>query len=235
LWSVGLGCPDPTIVERCHRAGILVMAMVCTLQDAKSVADTGVDIIVAQGAEAGGHRSTWKRAVSAQAASIGTMALVPQVVDAVSQPVVAAGGIVDGRGLVAACALGAQGAMLGTRFVATRESQAPAMFKRALMEAASEDARLTNAFTGLYARALNNRFIEDYESSGAPVLPSLLQSMAAEDIFAAAGQRGDRDHFPMMAGQSAGLITDLPGAGDVVRRIAAEASATLERLHLRTG
>ena len=87
---------------------------------------------------------------------------------------------------------------------------------------------------GAYARALNNRFIEEYESSGAPVLPSLLQSMAAEDIFAAAAQRGDRDHFPMMAGQSAGLIADLPGAGDVVRRIVAEAGATLSRLQLRT-
>ena len=230
LWSIGLGNPDRAIVDRCQSAGILVMAMVCTVEDAKSVAATGVDIIVAQGAEAGGHRSTWKRRQSPDAASVGTLALVPQVVDAVRQPVVAAGGIVDGRGLVAACALGAQGAMMGTRFVATRESQAPPMFKRALLEAASEDTCVTDAFTGLYARALRNRFIEDYEASGAPVLPSLLQSMAADDIFAAAGQRGDREYFPMMAGQSAGLITDLPSAADVVRGIVAEAEATLERL-----
>jgi nitronate monooxygenase len=234
LWSIGLGNPDPAIVDRCHRAGILVMAMVCTVEDAKRVAATGVDIIAAQGGEAGGHRSTWKKAASADVASVATMALVPQVVDAVRQPVVAAGGIVDGRGLVAAMALGAQGALLGTRFVATRESRAPVMFKQALLDASSEDTRVTEAFTGLYARALRNRFIEDYEASGAPVLPSLLQSRVAEDIFTAAVERGDREYFPMMAGQSAGLVTDLPSAGEVVRAIAAEADATMSRLRALT-
>ena len=230
VWSIGLGNPDPSMVERCRRAGILVMAMVTTVDDARAVAASGVDLIVAQGGEAGGHRSTWKKPASAAAASVATVVLVPQIVDAVTQPVIAAGGIADGRGVVAALALGAQGALLGTRFVASRESMAPAMYKRSLVAASSDDTRVTDTFTGLYARALRNTYMTEYEASGAPVLPPLLQTKAAEDIYMAAAKRDDREYFPMWAGQSAGLIADLPGAGDVVRAIVREADATLARL-----
>ena len=108
--------------------------MVATAEDARAVAASGVDAIVAQGSEAGGHRSTWVKRPSPDAASVGTMALVPQIVDAVEVPVVAAGGISDGRGLVAALALGAVGILLGTRFVATRESMAPEFWKKSLLE-----------------------------------------------------------------------------------------------------
>jgi nitronate monooxygenase len=230
VWSIGLGNPEPEVVERSHRAGIVVMAMVCTAQDATTVAASGVDVIVAQGYEAGGHRSTWTKGASASAASVSTMVLVPQVVDAVRQPVVAAGGIADGRGVAAALALGASAAMLGTRFVATRESTAPPMFKQALIAAGSEDTTITDAFTGLYARALRNRFSDGYAGSGAPVLPSLLQSTAAEDIYAAAVEAENRDYYPMMAGQSAGLITSVPSAAEVVQAIVAETGEALRRL-----
>jgi nitronate monooxygenase len=230
VWSVGLGNPDPSMVDRCHRVGTLVMAMVTTVEDARAVADSGVDLIVAQGGEAGGHRSTWKKPASAAASSVTTMVLVPQVASAVSQPVIAAGGIADGRGVVAALALGAQGALLGTRFVATRESMAPAMYKASLVAASSDDTRVTDTFTGLYARALRNTYLTEYEASGAPVLPPLLQTKAAEDIYAAAARRDDREYFPMWAGQSAGLITDLPPARDVVLAIVNEADAAMARL-----
>jgi nitronate monooxygenase len=229
LWSIGLGNPDPALVERCHRAGVRVMAMVCTVEDALTVANANVDLIVAQGVEAGGHRSTWKKQ-PAGAASVSTMVLVPQVVDAVKQPVVASGGIADGRGIAAALALGAQAALLGTRFVATRESTAPAMFKSALLAAGSDDTKVTDALTGLYARALRNRFIEEYDASRTTVLPGLLQASAAEDIYTAAAKAGEADYYPMMAGQSAGLVNDLPSAADVVRSLVSEADATLERL-----
>src|SRR5204863_3172546 len=99
-------------------------AMAARVEDARTLAASGVDAIVAQGGEAGGHRSTWTPDAAAEAESVGTMALVPQVVDAVAVPVIAAGGIADGRGVLAALALGAAGVMLGTRFVATRESMA---------------------------------------------------------------------------------------------------------------
>ena len=230
VWSIGLGNPTAEMVDRCHRADILVMPMVATVEDARAVAAAGIDIIVAQGGEAGGHRSTWRKAESASAASVGTMALVPQIVDVVTQPVVAAGGIADGRGVVAALALGAQAALLGTRFVATRESMAPPMYKEAILASGSTETTITDAFSGLYARAVRSRFCVEYEASGAPVLPSLLQAKAAEDIYTAAAKAGDREYYPMWAGQSVGLIGDLPGAGEVVRRIVAEAEAALRRL-----
>jgi nitronate monooxygenase len=151
------------------------------------------------------------------------MALVPQVVDAVDVPVIAAGGIADGRGLLAALCLGAQAVMLGTRFVATRESLAPAFFKQAVMEGDSDATLVTDAFTGLYARALRNRFATEYEASGAPVLPPLVQTNAASDVYVAALMKGDAEHYPMMAGQSLGLIADLPSAADVVSAVMSEA------------
>ena len=230
VWSIGLGNPGKRLVDRCHEAGVRVMAMAATVEDARSLSAAGVDIIVAQGVEAGGHRSFWKRPAPGGAPDVSTLALVPQVVDAVPQPVIAAGGIADGRGVAASLALGAQGALLGTRFVATRESQAPAMFKAALIAATSGDTKVTSAFTGLPARALKSRFADEYEQSGAPLLPSLLQASAADDIYVAAARQSDRDHYPMMAGQSAGLIADLPSAGDVVRAIVAEADQVLKRL-----
>ena len=228
VFSIGLGDPGPERVRRCHECGIKVIAMAATVEDARALAASGVDAIVAQGGEAGGHRSTWTKRTSP--ADVGTLALVPQVVDAVSVPVIAAGGIADGRGLLAALALGASGVMLGTRFVATRESQAPDFWKRSLLERQSEETAITDAFTGLHGRALRNTFADEYAASGAPTLPGLIQSNAAQDIYTAAAVRGDGEHFPQFAGQSLGLIHDLPGAAEVVARIVEEARAAMARL-----
>jgi nitronate monooxygenase len=222
VWSIGLGLPAPEIVSRCHDRGVLVMVMIANVADARAAAGVGADIIVAQGAEAGGHRSTWHEGAGAD---IGTFALIPEVVDAVNVPVVAAGGIADGRGLVAARALGAAGVLLGTRFVATRESMAPDSWKQAIVRAASDQTMVTRAFTGLPARVLRNRFVAEYDATGAPVLPGLLQSALAAPIYAAAKRDNKPEYFPLYAGQSAGIIHDLPGAGDVVRAIVEEAAS----------
>jgi hypothetical protein len=149
VWSIGLGDPGKERVRRCRERGVKVMAMVSTVEDARAVADSGVGLIIAQGGEAGGHRSTWVKPASREVANIGTLALVPQIVDAVRVPVIAAGGIADGRGLVAALPLGAVGNLLGTRFVATRESMAPEFWKKSLLEASSDRTTVTDAFTGL--------------------------------------------------------------------------------------
>ena len=233
VWSLGLGDPGAARVRRCHERGVKVVAMVATVEDARAVAAAGVDAVVAQGGEAGGHRSTFVKRESREAAAIGTMALVPQVVDAVSVPVIAAGGIADGRGLVSALALGASGILLGTRFVATRESGAPEFWKKALLERGSDATTVTDAFTGLYARTLINTFNQDYAASGAPVLPPLLQSRAAMDIYAASTKQESGEYFAMHAGQSLGLIHNLPGAGEVVREIVREARAVLAALPRR--
>ena len=233
VWSIGLGNPERGMVDRCRERGVKVVAMVATVEDARAVAASGVDAIIAQGSEAGGHRSTWVKPASREHAQIGTMALIPQVVDAVGVPVIAAGGLADGRGLVAALALGAVGILFGTRFVATRESTAPEFWKKSLLEQDADATTITDAFSGLHARSLRSTFTEEYARSGAPVFPALVQSTAARDIYTAAASQQNGEYYPMWAGQSIGLIHDLPGAGDVVRTVIREARAALGDLTRR--
>ena len=115
--------------------------------------------------------------------------------------------------------------MLGTRFIAARESIAPPFFKDSVLAAGSGDTVVSDAFTGLPMRVIRNRFADDY--AGGPVLPPLLQSGAAEDVFKAAARRGDREYYPMPAGESAGLVRDTPSAGEIVRRLVEEAEAAI--------
>jgi len=227
VFSIGLGKPPADLVRRFQANGAKVIAMVATVDDARAVAETGVDALVVQGHEAGGHRSTWVKRPSAQHADVGTMALVPQVAKAVKVPVIAAGGIATGAGVVAALALGAKGALLGTRFVATRESMAADFYKQALVGRDGDSTVITDAFTGLYARVLRNTFTTEY---GAPALPGYVQSRAARDIFEAAAARKDGEYYPMWAGQSVGLIHDLPAAAEVVLAVVDEARAVLKSL-----
>jgi nitronate monooxygenase len=233
VFSIGLGDPGPDLVRRCRAEGIKVAAMVATVEDARAVVASGVDVVVAQGSEAGGHRSTWVKRPSPDAASVGAMALVPQIVDAVPVPVVVAGGIGDGRGLVAALALGAVGILLGTRFVATRESMAPEFWKKSLLEREGDDTTVTDAFSGLWLRTLRNTYTTEYRASGAPVLPALLQTRAAQDVVEEARRRADGEYFPMLSGQGVGLVRDLPGAGEVVETIVREALTVLAGLPRR--
>jgi nitronate monooxygenase len=216
VFSIALGDPSAELVRRCHDRGVKVIAMVTGVEDARTLAGRGVDAIVAQGTEAGGHRSTWLRKASRDEGAVSTMVLVPQVVDAVRVPVIAAGGIADGRGLAAALALGAQGAMLGTRFIATRESAVPEFRKKAVLEAESDATTITQSATGLWARYLRNTYVDAYDASGAPVLPALVQSRAAADIFREAARREDPSWLAMATGQSAGLVRDLREARAVL-------------------
>lgn len=230
VFSIGLGNPPPALVARFHKNGARVIAMVATLDDARVVAQSGVDALVVQGHEAGGHRSTWVKRPSSQHAGVGTMALVPQVVRSLKTPVIAAGGIASGAGVVAALALGAKGALLGTRFLATRESLAADFYKQALIGRDSDSTVVTDAFSGLYARVLRNTFADEYAASGAPVFPGYVQNRAAGDIYRAAVERKDGEYYAMWAGQSVGLIADLPEAAQVVRTVVDEARAVLRSL-----
>ncbi|HEX9578660.1 MAG TPA: nitronate monooxygenase [Myxococcales bacterium] len=228
VFSTALGDPGAEIVSRCHSRGVKVVSMVASIDEALQVERSGVDAVVAQGFEAGGHRSSWTGSEP-----VGLFALVPRVVDAIKAPVIASGGIGDGRGFAAALALGAQGVLLGTRFLATRESAAPEFWKKAVQ--AGRESSLTKVLTGLPARAMRNAFVREYEASGAPVLPPFMQRAAAQDVYDAATARGDGELAALFAGQSAGLIHDLPGAGEVVRALAAEAEAALRRAMSATG
>jgi nitronate monooxygenase len=208
--------------------------MVTTVEEAVLVAERGADAVVAQGAEAGGHRATFELGPDGEGQLVGTMALVPQVVDAVNVPVVAAGGIADGRGLVAALALGAAGVQLGTRFLLARESGAHPDYRKRLLDATEEDTVITRAFTGRPARALRNRFLEEYSRSGAEPLAWPLQGMAAGDIYAAS-QGANNDHYsPLMAGQGLRMLKGEQGAAEIVEEIMSEATTVLSRLQETT-
>ena len=139
VFSAALGWLEPALADECHRRGIKIMAMVSTVQDARAAAGAGADVLVAQGSEAGGHRSIDGKPASPETTSIGVMALLPQVVDAVRVPVVAAGGIADGRGLAAVLALGAAGAWVGTRFLAATEAAIHPDYRARILAAGEAD------------------------------------------------------------------------------------------------
>lgn len=231
VFSIGLGNPPRNLVEQFHERGAKVIAMAATVEDAVALDANGVDIIIAQGHEAGGHRSTWTKRPTAQHAAIGTMTFVPQVVKAVNVPVVAAGGISEGKNLVAALALGAEGVSVGTRLVATRESLARDIYKNKLVESRGDATVVTDAFTGLFARVLRNRFTDEYDAARAPTFPGYLQGNAISDIVA----KQDPEYFPMWAGQCVGLIDDIPHARDVIAAMVREAHEVLSSLDQKFG
>ena len=227
--SVALGDPGE-LVERAHSERMLVSAMVTTVEEAILVAERGADIIVAQGAEAGGHRSTFELGPNREAPLVGTMALVPQVTDAVDVPVVAAGGIADGRGLLAALALGASGVQIGTRFLSARESGAHPAYRERLLNSDETDTVVTHVFTGRPARGFRNRLAEEYLSEGPEPLGWLLHSAAAGDLYGASQAADNGDYSPLLAGQGLRLLKDGQGAAEIVAELVEEAGSALSRL-----
>jgi nitronate monooxygenase len=226
--SFAMGSPAAWI-ERLHAAGATIMAAVTTVVEAREVAAAGVDVLVAQGAEAGGHRSTFETGGSDPLPLVGTMALVPAVADAVSVPVVAAGGIMDGRGIVAALALGAAGVQLGTRFLLAHESGAPPSYRRQLLRADETATVVTDVFSGRPARGLRNAFVRMFEQRGARPLGWPRQGAAALDIYRASLE-DDGEWATLFAGQGLPLARREQPAGEIVRELVAEAREVRERL-----
>jgi nitronate monooxygenase len=209
-FSVTFGAMRKEDVAALARNGCFVMGTATSVREARALEETGVHAVVAQGAEAGGHRGTFLGPVEAGLA--GTMALVPQLADAVKVPVVAAGGIMDGRGIAAAFALGASAAALGTAFLACPESGASRAYKDAILARRDADeTRLTRAFSGRFARGIGNRFLEAL--ADAPVLPYPLQNSLTADLRREAGKAGKADLLSLWAGQGVPLATARPAAG----------------------
>ncbi len=230
ILSFALGDPS-RFVKQAHVAGSKVMAMVTTVEEAKKVADAGCDVIVAQGSEAGGHRSTFEIPKDGSVPLVGTMALVPQVVDAAKNvPVVAAGGIMDGRGIAACLALGAQGVQLGTRFLAANESGAFLAYKLRMLGAAETDTVITSAFTGRPARSIRNRFITEFEKSGVSPLSWPLQGLAADDIYRTAWAKNNANYFPILAGQGLRLLKSGQGAAEIMEDLVKETRESVVKL-----
>lgn len=215
--AAGLGTPAG-VVPDAHAQGITVMALAGNVKQAKKMAAEGVDVIIAQGHEAGGHTGR-----------IGTMALVPQVVDAVNVPVLAAGGLADGRGLVAALALGASGIWMGTRFVASVEALAHDNYKNRIAEINEEGTVISRCHSGKPCRLIRNAFTDSWESRAQEILPFPLQMIkVGREAAMKARYDGKIEEGGAPAGQISGLITSVKPAGEIVRAVVAEAVAVLE-------
>jgi nitronate monooxygenase len=208
--------------------GMIILGTATTVDEAIALEESGVDAIIAQGSEAGAHRGTFRSAF--EAAMIGTMALVPQVVDAVELPVVASGGIMDGRGILAALALGAYGVQMGTAFLTTDESGIPDGYKTAVLAAAESDTRVTRAFSGRPARGLVNRFMDEVEARGAAAnLGYPVQNALTRPLRTEAARQNRPEFLSLWSGQGVRLTRREP-AGQLVRRLVAEANAAVDAL-----
>ena len=225
VFVAGLGVPAE-VVELCHRHGVIVINMCGKVMHAVKAVDAGCDIVVAQGTEAGGHTG-----------QVATMPLVPQIVDAVGDrvPVVAAGGIFDGRGLAAALALGADGVWIGTRFIATHEARAVPGYKEALVRAAEDATVITRAYTGKTLRAVRNDYTMYFEQHPEELqpFPAQIGKSMEDGAFHLGGDEASdvdptRECYP--AGQGTGSIHEIVGAGDLVHTIVREAEDALDRL-----
>jgi nitronate monooxygenase len=213
------------VLAACRARGIVTLGTATTVAEAQALAAAGVDSVCAQGAEAGAHRGTFLG--PADAAPIGTIALVPLVVDAVELPVVAAGGIGDGRGLAAVLALGAIAAQVGTAFLLSPEASISAPYRAALAAAGGADTAVTTAFSGRAARTLRNRFVDEMHGDDA-IAPYPYQNTLTGDIRAAAAAQNEPELLSLYAGQAAALATPSPSA-EIVRAFAIAAAAALAR------
>ena len=222
--SFHFGLPEPALLARVKAAGCKVIASATSAAEARLLEDGGCDAIIAQGAEAGGHRGMFlSDDIATQA---GTMALVPQVVDAVSVPVIAAGGIADARGIAAAFALGAAGVQIGTAYLFCPEAKISPLHRAALKAADDASTVLTNVFTGRPARGIVNRLVREVGpmSTEAPQFPGAAN--AVTPLRAKGEAAGSADFTALWSGQAAALGRELP-AGELTRALAAEA---LERV-----
>lgn len=207
--------PEP-FMRQAKMAKLLVVTMVTTVREALLAEQAGCDAIVAQGSEAGGHRGTFDITEHKMGANIGTFALVPQIVDQVKIPVIAAGGIMDGRGLVASLVLGAQGVQMGTRFLTAIESGANDAYKQALLNSTEESTVLTKGFSGRPARGIQNSFIREWDASGVEPLPFPTQNTVTRDIRNAANRQSNPEYMSLWAGQGTRLLTSGQTAEDII-------------------
>jgi nitronate monooxygenase len=219
--SFHFGLPSDQALDAVRELGCKILSSATTVAEAVALGERGVDLVIAQGADAGGHRGSFL--AEGDDGPVGTFALVPQVVDAIDAPVVAAGGIGDGRGLAAALALGAVAAQIGTAFLSCPEAGIPALYREALRSATADSTTITRGFSGRPARALRNRLTEH---AGLKPLAFPAQLSISGPLSAASLERGSTDYLAMWAGQAAPLAREMPAA-DLVREIVSEAEAAL--------
>ncbi|MCD6419374.1 MAG: enoyl-[acyl-carrier-protein] reductase FabK [Synergistetes bacterium] len=217
--TTGAGSPQK-VIDRAKEIGSKVIPVVASAYHAKRVERQGADAVIAEGTESGGHIG-----------ELGTMALLPQVVDVVEIPVIAAGGIADGRGVVAAFALGAEGIQMGTRFVCSTESPAHQRYKEAIIKAGDRDAVVTARATGHPVRALKNKLSREFEKLEKRCAPFEEYEKLGTGKLRAAVEDGDVEWGSVMAGQISGMIKDIKPVKDIIEGIMAEADETIRKLY----
>ena len=222
--SFHFGLPAPDLLARVKATGAKIIASATTVAEALWLETRGCDAVIAMGWEAGGHRGSFLNLDPY--AQVGTFALVPQVVDAVRLPIIAAGGVADGRGIVAALALGASAVQIGTAYLLCPEARLSPMHRAALDTASDDATRLTNVFTGRPARGLVNRIMREQGPISATAPPFPLAAEALGPLRARAEAQGSGDFTPLWSGQAARLARALP-AGELTRRLAEEALAKM--------
>jgi nitronate monooxygenase len=222
--SFHFGLPEESLLDRVRAAGTQVISSATTVEEARWLQERGCDAIIAQGSEAGGHRGMFL--TDDLDAQVGTMALVPQIVDAVKVPVIAAGGIADGRGIAAAFALGAAAVQIGTAYLFCPESTIPPVHRVALLAARDDQTMLTNIFTGRPARGIANRVMRELGpiSAAAPDFP--LAGGALAPLRSKTEPAGSGDFTPLWSGQAAHLGHECPAA-ELTARLAEDALARL--------
>lgn len=225
--SFHFGLPADELLDRVRRAGCRILSSATTVAEARVLEERGCDAVIAQGAEAGGHRGMFLN--EDVAAQVGTIALVPQVADAVGVPVIAAGGIGDARGVAAAFALGASAVQLGTAYLRCPEAALSALYRTTLAGAGDETTVLTNVFTGRPARGVANRIAREVGPLSADAPPFPLAAAALAPLRAAAEQAGSTDFSAYLFGQAVAVTRELP-AGDLTRTLARESAELLRDL-----
>jgi nitronate monooxygenase len=225
--SFHFGLPEKSLVDRLKGAGCVVISSATTVAEARWLEERGVDAVIAQGVEAGGHRGMFL--TSEPASQVGTLVLVPQVVDAVKVPVIAAGGIADGRGIAAAFALGASAVQMGTAYLLCPEARISAHHRAALKSAKDELTTISNVLTGRPARVFVNRIVREVGplATGVPSFP--LGQVALEPLRTKAESRASVDFSGLYAGEAAALCRELP-AGELTLKLATEALQRLDAL-----
>ena len=225
--SFHYGLPERSLMEPLKAAGCVIQGTATTVEEARWLEAHGADAIVAQGLEAGGHRGMFlARDIASQ---VGTFALVPQIVDAVRLPVVAAGGIADARGIVAALALGASAVQIGTGYLLSPEAKISAPYRAALRSACDDSTVLTNVLSGRPARGIVNRLIREIGPMSADAPPFPLASGALQRLRATAEAQGSGAFSPLWAGQAASFAREL-GAGELTVALATQAQSLIRRL-----
>jgi len=226
VFSFTLGIPQAKWMEAFKRQSTLLFGAATNVKEARALEAAGVDAITAQSSEAGGHRGTFIG--SYEKSMIGGLALIPQVVDAVKVPVIAAGGIMDGRGIAAAFALGAQGVQMGTAFLTVTESPAHAAYKKAIREHDADDTTITKVFSGGAARGIENAFIA--ANSDRPLLPFPFHNSLTRPFRRIANETGQNEYTNLWSGQSGRLAREM-ALSDLVQHLMAETEDVLNKLN----